>query len=392
MKKGFSNIFTFHLLPLFIVSIFIWFSLVLFDVFFPIKTQSISGHRSIFRASQANFDSGNQAEIELAGSLQDSNSLTLMGSSEFQGFTYSSYFFIPDSLQIPTVGFGHAFHQNFAIYCELLAMQKHLKKSKICIFLSPGWFETEGTNIEAFLEFVRPHFLSSIIQNNQIPLSDKLEIGRYISSKINEIEKPNVNLLYLKDLYGHQQIPFFNKLLQRKYPIENVEYSVKSTSSKKINSTPKKINWNATKTRLQQTFLSSIKSNSIYVSDEYYTTYLIDKKGVYTPGTVNPVNIESNREFKDFLLLVDLLKRNECEASFVMQPLHVYHYQHLEKFNVILDSINSVLEKNKFPFFNLFVTNKKDYEPGTLNDIMHLGDYGWMRINQFLTTTYTFKK
>ena len=36
----------------------------------------------------------------------------------------------------------------------------------------------------------------------------------------------------------------------------------------------------------------------------------------------------------------------------------------------------------------MFVTKKQDYEPGTLNDIMHIGDYGWMRVNEFLVKTY----
>ena len=41
-----------------------------------------------------------------------------------------------------------------------------------------------------------------------------------------------------------------------------------------------------------------------------------------------------------------------------------------------------------FPSLNMYVPKKEDYQPATLKDVMHLGDYGWMTINEFLMETY----
>jgi poly-D-alanine transfer protein DltD len=36
----------------------------------------------------------------------------------------------------------------------------------------------------------------------------------------------------------------------------------------------------------------------------------------------------------------------------------------------------------------MHVNTKEDYEPGVLKDVMHLGSYGWMKINMFLEKQY----
>jgi poly-D-alanine transfer protein DltD len=46
------------------------------------------------------------------------------------------------------------------------------------------------------------------------------------------------------------------------------------------------------------------------------------------------------------------------------------------------------LDENEIPYLNMYVDNKVAYEPGLLNDIMHFGDLGWMKINNFLNNLY----
>ena len=389
MRQAILNIIKYHIIPIliaFVVSV----GVLICCKNSPdkiIKTKTIEGTQKRFSGNFSNFDLGNEAEIEFVGNLQNKQMLTLLGSSEFQSFKYSSYFFLPDSLNIPTKAFGHAHHQSFSMYCELLAMEKHIKNSKICVFISPGWFETEGTNIEAFLEFVRPNFLKSIIHNDNISKDDKLEIGKYVSSKFNDINEPSKSLQYFKNIYQTNNIKIVDKIfVNKKYEIENVKYCVNSLKFPAI--LREKLDLKKIKNRLQKTFISSIKSNKLFVSDEYYNQYLLDEEGKYLAGEVGQFDVNSNQEYADLMLLIKLLKKNNCNASFVIQPLSVYHYKNLDNYNELISSIEKVLIKNKFPFLNMFVTKKQDYEPGTLNDIMHLGDYGWMNVNEFLVNTY----
>ena len=82
---------------------------------------------------------------------------------------YASYNFLPDSLGIPALGIGHAYHQELSILSALLAAGKKVDGSKVCIVLSPGWFYPGGKTIpQAFIEFVRPNFLNSIINDKSI--------------------------------------------------------------------------------------------------------------------------------------------------------------------------------------------------------------------------------
>ena len=96
----------------------------------------------------------------------------------------------------------------------------------------------------------------------------------------------------------------------------------------------------------------------------------------------------NKREFNDFKLLVELLKRKKCHASFVFQPLNNFHYKGIENFEPLKKDILTILKRNNFPILDLFFLSKEAFEPGVLNDIMHTGDYGWTKINQFIYTTY----
>lgn len=394
MKNVFIGLLKFHVIPFLLAIVLTIGTFFIYKTIFPalnkFKTEVIEGKQTSFRNYYSNCVSGNQAELELAGALKNPQTITLFGSSEIGEMRYSPYFFLPDSLGMPTVAFGHAFQQHFSMFCELLAMQKELKGSKICIIISPSWFETSGTNIEAFLEFVRPNFLKSIVHNPSIPLEYKLEIGRFISEHYKDIEHPASYLTYFKKLYQFRHVPGLNMELEKnKTGINRVLYNVeKMPFLYAKNST---FDWETRSKFLQKQFVDSIKSNQLFISDAYYLEYLFKDK-TYKKGSIDDIpSIENNREFQDFLLLIDVLKKYKCDASFIIQPLHPYHYDGLEKLVPIVSEVEQTLKKNNLPFLNMFVTDPKKYEPGTLNDIMHLGDFGWMQINRFLYTNYSHK-
>ena len=385
--------FKFHILPILIGFSITILILKFFNDQLETKKSSanlIKGKQLMMRGVNSNFESGNQSEIEFCGSLMNPNYITLMGSSEFGELAYSPYYFLPDSLNTPVIGFGHAHHQSFAMFCELLAMQRYLNKSKICIIVSPSWFESEGTNIEAFLEFVRPNFLKSIIRNKNVPTQYKLEIGKYISENFSLIDNPSRSVMYFKKLYLTNQFPYLGSIINKlNSDIEDVEYKV--SLAKKTLSISRNIDIETTKKRVQSKFISSVTSNKMFIIDEYYKNFLVDKKRGYRKGNTDVLTTSSNREYTDFKLLVGLLKRNNCKASFIIQPLNAYHYKDLDNFNETLDSVKRYIKKNDFTYLDMFVSDPKKYDPGVLNDIMHLGDYGWLKINEFILKTYNIK-
>lgn len=326
-----------------------------------------------------------QAEIELISALQGTEKLVIMGSSELQGLPYSSHYFLPDSAGILTTAFGHAYHQNLSIACELLAAGEALNGANVSILLSPGWFES-GTNTEAFLEFVRPNFLRRIIHDATIPEQEKLRIARFVYKHFKEINDPSIELQYFKEMYHRSLFGGFPKLIASSSSlIKQVEYKYSKNydwNTVKLND---EFDAEKTKKHLEDLFLTTSTNNNIFVDSSYYSTYLVSE-GKYNPGVIQTYN--NREELDDFLMVVDILKRHNCKATFVLQPLNPLHYKGLENFNWIKKEIEDKLKAANFTLLDLFVTDPKDYKVPLLKDIMHPNDRGWMEINEFLIENY----
>lgn len=381
----------YHLIPFTIACLGVFFLLDYSSILGQKKTIIIAGTQTKIRGYDPNLLAGDSAEINYFSSIKNKQQLTLFGSSEFSSTPYCSHYFLPDSLGIKSYGLGHAYHQNLSILCELLAADEYLENSKICIILSLGWFNTKGTNTSAFIEFVRPNLLQKIINNPTIDLKHKQYIGQYINEHKNEISALSNEMKVLESCYLTQQSNFLNKLknsaLEKIQGTQNHELKYETQlSSNQLPFTT--IDYAEISTRLQKEFVESITSNSIYVYDEYYNRYLVEEDGKEKHGNVEPFELENNQELNDFRQLIQYLKSKNTDCSFVIQPVNPYYYDHVENYNPLCDTLTSLLEKNNFPYLNLHVSNKEDYEPGILKDVMHLGDYGWMKVNYFLDSLY----
>lgn len=357
------------------------------------ETVFIKGSQLKHRGKYANLLKDSQAEIDLFASIKKPNQLTIFGSSELSLSNYASYHFLPDSMGIPTMGFGHAYHQNLSILIELLASKKHVKNSKICIILSPGWFETEGTNIEAFIEFAQPNLLQRIWSDSTISDSYKIKIGEYINDHYQYINGVSGTMENFRNLYVHHKGNRFQKALMwvrescipyRKNRVINEDITITNDSL-----TPKpNRDFTPLKTSLQKEFLDGITNNEIFVTNNYYATFIAQSDGGFNTQEIKQISIERSNEFRDFKLLLKFLSENEVKASFIMQPYNPFYYSGVEKYNTQIKLISKEITNHGFPYLNMYVSNKDEYIPATLKDVMHLGDYGWMTINEYLISVY----
>jgi D-alanine transfer protein len=394
---------TFHWIKNEIISLLLAIALVVIGLFLlslkedvnqakNIGTLQIKGETSPIRDFQVNYAAGNQAELNLMSSLQRKEQITLFGSSEFTDSPFAPYNFLPDSIGVAAMGFGHAFHQTFAIYCQLLAANELLPGSKVCILISPGWFQTEGTNTEAFLEFVPENFMKRIYLDSTLTIEKKM-VGEYISKNEEHFNSLSSTMEKLSIVYPLQQgfsplaqLKSFlsSKLSKNQSSFQSVNYSV--NKSEKLS--PKAYNFNRQLALLKVLAPQRSPNNSIYVDSAFYSKNLADKNGTHAPGHLEKVQLAYNAELKDFIRLLDFLKRRKVDASFIIQPLNPYYYTNTEILNPLISALKQKLDKAKFPYLNMYVSDKSKYVPGTLNDVMHLGDLGWMKINQFLIQTY----
>lgn len=377
------------------IALAIILSMCIVDVFFEFygkqnfKTKLITGNQTLSRGTQANYENGIQAEVEWISALKNKENIILLGSSELGTFPRSSYLELPDSLNIPCIGFGHAFHQSFSMACQALAGREYLKDAKICVIFSPGWLETEGTNVEAFLEFVPTNFLRKILHDDKISNTFKNKIGEYIYRNDDLIENPNQVLKLYKNAYLKKDIPFLKeKFEQFKNNISSVSYKVKPLVPK-LSKKSLPLDYKKQMQSTKDKFIKSVKTNKIFVSDEYFTEYVLDKKtGKIVNGNVSKMDYLKSQEMKDFLMLIQILKYYQADVSIIIQPLNNYHYSGIENLNPAIQSIEKELKSKKIPYLNLFAYSKAQFEPAVLNDIMHLGNYGWMKVNHFLVEKY----
>lgn len=391
----FKQLLQVHLLPLALAILMAWLSLTVLKFSssgFSTKPILIEGEQNQMRGYYGNLVSGNQAELDFMASLKNKKQLTVFGSSEFNDSPYCSYNFLPDSLGLQTLGIGHAYHQNFSILCELLAANEFVEGSKICVILSPSWFHTAGTNTEAFVEFVRPNFINRIALDTQLESKYKVAVGKFIYDHSEELTGFTTGMNYLKDefIYSNSSLlRWVNYTLKTihtsTYHIDKIDYHVELK-----NIDPK--TWKAERTELmdslKKNFLVSITNNKLFVNDHYYQTYLVDSTGKLKVDSISSPNLTENQELEDFKLLVDFLSSRSTKCSFIIQPMNPYYYQHTERNLPLIDTLTGILEEKDIPYLNLYAKNKTDYDPATLKDVMHLGDYGWMKINYFLDSLY----
>ncbi|MGV3630589.1 MAG: D-alanyl-lipoteichoic acid biosynthesis protein DltD [Bacteroidota bacterium] len=382
----------YHILPLFAALVFAYLLALLLVKSDLLVKQSpepkiVSGTNTGDTNCFFSLAPNEKLELALYGSLREKNGITLFGSSELSVNTACiPYAFLPDSLGIRTQAFGQAFQQHFAIYCQLLAFKSELKDAKICIILSPGWFEEEGTNIEGFLEFVRPNFLKRIASDQSIPLERKLEIGRYLQENYSAIVNPGAAINYFVNLYRYRNVYGLNDFFQKRgKEIQPIRYVLKANRS--LERQQRTIDWGKRIAAAESLFVASVH-NAIYVNDSYFNEYIKQKDGSLHRGTYSKVDANNNRELEDFRLLVNLLAESGSKPTFVIQGMNPYHYQHLDRFDPLLEKITAELDKNNIPYLRLFTSKKANYQPGSLIDIMHMGDVSWLKMNKFLAEHY----
>lgn len=328
-----------------------------------------------------NYNQSAENEIQVARSLARKNQLTIFGSSELAGGERPGLAnnFLPDSLGIPVLAIGHGYHELFAIYCELLYFRRFLPQSKIHIVLSPGWFEDgKGTLPQSFLEYVPPHFISHVVNDTLLPAHHLKYLAKsYDENYSTELSGKRLEYKYLEAY--NRNIPSNSEVKKSLFLKHHLMVSDDGIGM--ANSEKKWKKW------LSDSKLNSLKSlNDFFIDSSYFKKYVSDQKGDLKLISVGEIPHKNNSELADLKKILELTKEQNCDISFVMQPLNPYHYYHLNNYQPLMDSIEGLMAEFELTenYLNLFVTTKEEYEPGILTDVMHFSDYGWMKVNQFL--------
>jgi len=363
----------------------------------PIEVNGLAVKTSGFHP---NLSKNQQAEIDYLGSILNPEQLTIFGSSEFSASPLCSFNFFPEKLGTPALGIGHAYHQHLSILGELLYAESGLENSKVVIFISPTWFNTKGTNSQAFMEFFTPEMLSDIYTNPSIKSEYKIHLGQFIANQENQFKGLTKEMMAYKENYfstqGNLPASLMSKsrtALRAKYPSRYALNPVsKNVKPAKFSPQTSDFQFSAhLLDSLASEFLSYSRNNDILVNDDYYSKYLSKTDGTHKTGKFKSVDFNSNPEYEDFKLVLKLLSSKNADATFVIIPINPYYYSGLEHAVELADQLTTDISANNFSVLNMMPQSKTDYKAGTLKDVMHLGDVGWMKINKFLHLQYAEK-
>lgn len=341
-------------------------------------------------------------------------SVVVLGSSELTAQTrkYICNKFLTDSMHIPCIAFGKGGNQCFNIFCQLLSFNKDLPGSRVVIILSPGWFDeyAEGTAAEMFLLYNNRRTLGYILDDDAIPSRFKNYIGEYVSHQLPSIDAPDENLLGF--YYLHKQENPVNKIAtfpfaavhrfswqERKDVFKNayaknefpypVEFSETGKFISQINPVSGDLHfhqpdWHSLYQAELNAFKITSSNNTAGVENEYYNSWVRGKK----LKRVKDIPLKAHTEYRDFLMLMDLLHHYKVDAYFIIQGLNPYAFENLERLDPVVGALEKEIAQRNYKCFNMFTSSKTAYEKGTLNDIMHTGEYGWLRIDSAIAHHY----
>ena len=326
-----------------------------------------------------------QKTISLQNDLE-SGKIVVFGSSELvinpnQKFLPQNYF--NNDLKLPLRIQGNEGQQTFAILSQLAAYHGETIKenAKVVILLSPSWFTgsyNNGTTIPKFLEFMYPGMMNKLYFQSEIDDSYKILINNYVKKNITYIKNPNF-------IYEYS----FNELEEDYLNNEVKKFLIKSFDNRDIN--PPIVNYKNPMLDYESLKIEANKiatpstNNSFGISNEYFTKHIEPsiKIGSFPYSIIVPSELDKNQEYQDFLVLLELFKNYKIKPLFVMQDLHPYVFaKNRDEMTAIITTIKSKIQENNYGYLDMWSYKKEDYEIGTLIDIVHSGELGWVKINQ----------
>ena len=336
-----------------------------------------------------------QKTISLQNDLE-SGKIVVFGSSELvinpnQKFLPQNYF--NNDLKLPLRIQGNEGQQSFAILSQLAAYHGELIKenAKVVILLSPSWFtgsNNNGTTIPKFLEFMYPGMMNKLYFQSEIDDSYKILINNYVKNNISYIKNPNF-------IYEYS----FNELEEDYLNNEIKKILIKSFDNRDINPpivTYKNPMLDYGSLKIEANKIATPSTNNSYgISDEYFTKHIEPsiKIGSFPYSIIVPSELDKNQEYQDLLVLLELLKSYKIKPLFVMQDLHPYVFaKNRDEMTNVIKTIKSKIQENNYGYLDMWSYKKEDYEIGTLTDIVHSGELGWVKINQKIIEHFITKE
>lgn len=415
------------------------FSFVFALLVFFVALNFVNKYFSPLISNDLNYNSLSRGEdyVNLNGGIVDSNSMsrrvfsslvsdevTLFASSELTGsFALNQSEFIPYKFFNNNSGnhlfaFGRAHAQSMTVLAQLasLDVEQVKENARIVLIFSPAWLRTDGTNIEAFMDFMPERLLGRLFFASEAPEYVKNHISNYVRGNFSSISDPSFIYKFVNDYEDYSSC--FNDLniLCKGYIAKITQYYIYELTQTLLYGAidyplpASELNWDGFSdiewgdllNRAEEKHLKLSSNNKWGVENGYFEQYLKqvsnngrDKITVPIPiwdqdqpGLYWAQHRYQSREYEDLKLLLDYLTDFKHPPLVVMQDLNPLVYADYEKMNFSMQRIKELVLSYGYHYADIWSYSANNYHIGNLNDTMHFGDRGWLLVNKAILDSF----
>lgn len=327
--------------------------------------------------------------------LAGENTITVLGSSELNSDEDTPYYPFKcfRSEELNTLRIGRGGCQSLVHAGVIAAMGEKLEDKKVMLIISPQWFTKEGIQKEAAAAFITPDIFEEVLRNKKISDESKDIFAKRTLSLFVGSEKTKKTYDTLKSIYdSYQKKGIKDKILltaenyksqwhYKKNMLE--ELQKKDTSGYKAVETNPKLPKKETMLEEAGRRAKEKGSNNMFeVEDGYFNEYMKSEL-ISLKNSQNDVDYSESAEYDDLLLFIKIAKEQNLNLKLISMPLHGkwsdYTGFSKEKRKTYYDNIRKLAKEENLELIDY---SDHEYDPYFLKDIMHIGEKGWVYIDE----------
>lgn len=324
----------------------------------------------------------------------DEKTLPIFGSSELIVLGYYednvASFLNGEQMNILSIGGGNFQSLHHAI--TLGALSDSISSGKIALFLSPQWFDEDGSAPAAFAARMSENALLDFLSNKKISDEQKQYVLDRVESLLAEspIQQARVQK-YKKAFHNPISADWIYMQILNAYWDYRAEFEAYQQLDAVNNNVPHydldAIDFDAVLELAEQQGKESCTNNDFGIRDDYWSAYVestyeagevVDKRQVFTQSP----------EYDDLKCFLNIADELGLEVILVSIPVNGRWYAYCGE---LCDEYYQNIRDISAQYSNVQLVDMSIYEdePYFFRDIMHLGWKGWARINEVLYTKFT---
>lgn len=336
-----------------------------------------------------------QKTVSLQSDLE-TGKIVVFGSSEL--VLYPNQKFLPQNffnndLNLPLRVQGNEGQQDFVIMAQLAACDNDIvrQNARVVVLLSPSWFTGSNDNgliMPKFLEYMYSGMMNKLYFQSETDDKYRNLVSDYIQKNISLIKDPNFIYKFPLDILEND---YLDNVIKKNL-IE--AFDSKDINPQIVTYINPKLDYDSLKIEANNVALST--SNNIYgINNEYYTKYIEPqiRKRNFPFSIVVPPELDKNQEYQDLLTLLDFFKSYKIKPLFIMQNLNPYVFEkNRDEANELMLNIKSKVLEHGFEYLDMWSYKKEDYQIGSMTDIVHMGELGWITVDKKIIDYFMTKK